>query len=970
MANILILSPEIPYPVFKGNQNRIDETINLLIAAGHDVALVALNSIQRERTSVSIEKDLYARYVGIKIVAIRRHPRFSKGMQNHVHNLLKKFDKRALISNIDTCPHVFRRAVAKIVDEFNPEYIFVNYLKLTKAIPSSFSGKRVVDCHDLQSSIIEQAAKLKPQKVKTSINMANFSKEEFNLLSKYDQIVSINQNETNVINRNLPNSNIQTIPAFCKIVSIAPRDIFRYDILFVGSSSPFNIEGIVKFLVKSLPQIKNSIPSAKIAIVGDVSNCAALRKFDDDSLVIKLGRVGDIGKIYQDAKIVISPILSGAGMKVKNIEAFCYGKAVVATEFSLDGICATHNKNVFIANEWDKFAEYCIKLLEDDSARKRLEQGARDLAVAVYSLEAANESFGKIFGIPLKPVNSYVTANKNALTKKDVANARQKALIFSMDAMALIKLNIYIGKTLRRIGVYTEFFKMERSSEYEFLKEGFLVHALRPLLDKKLRKELNKKLDFTDADIENFTFSWHGVDLSDDIKIYHQMFPEHFKKNGLKSIIVHGVVILESLLALIDKVNPSFLVGWNGNGPHLIFLVKIASKIKKIPVFYVERGLLPETIVFDSRGVNFKSSVAGSFLPLINTHERSEAISYIQKFRRDRRSIVNNNEISNISEKDLKDKLGLREIDKYIIFILQIEGDSNIVINSPFFKKMASVIDMLSYITRQLDLRLVCRPHPEGGSCSELESIFPDVMFDATTHLHSILEYSVACIVINSTVGLESIILGKPTVALGFSTYSNKGITFDAYDASQVVEALSCIINGNGWNEFKERKTEELVHYLLNSCLLDLNNDLIASIVAKKVLSNNQIFVSDSIATARFPRRVERYQSKLNEAICALSSAKKLLLINIFRPGTCQYLTGVDRPIITDELIIDYFDKLFPGEVCLIADKITSPTNLVKKYKARDVQLVLLVNSDTYEIFSNKSFLCCDEYFNVRISDI
>lgn len=130
------------------------------------------------------------------------------------------------------------------------------------------------------------------------------------------------------------------------------------------------------------------------------------------------------------------------------------------------------------------------------------------------------------------------------------------------------------------------------------------------------------------------------MNISDEITTYRDMFPEHFEGKKVVDVIAHAMLILDSILRRISKTAPDFLVGWNGNDPHFIFLMKVAAKIANVPVFHVERGLLPDTLVFDPQGVNFKSYIAGSYLPLITEEERKVARAYIKDFSTQGKTIV------------------------------------------------------------------------------------------------------------------------------------------------------------------------------------------------------------------------------------------------------------------------------------------------------------------------------------------
>lgn len=119
--------------------------------------------------------------------------------------------------------------------------------------------------------------------------------------------------------------------------------------LFVGSDFPPNVEAI-EFLSKEVFPYLN----CKLIIVGN-----GMDKYKDlERVNIKIfGFVDSLEPFYHGAIAVLSPIFSGAGMKVKIAEALAYSKKIVATDFSLAGYPKfEHYPEIFIiANDSAQF---------------------------------------------------------------------------------------------------------------------------------------------------------------------------------------------------------------------------------------------------------------------------------------------------------------------------------------------------------------------------------------------------------------------------------------------------------------------------------------------------------------------------------------------------------------------------------------------------------------------------------------
>ncbi|MDF7801153.1 glycosyltransferase [Pontiellaceae bacterium B1224] len=763
----------------------------------------------------------------------------------------------------------------------------------------------------------------------------------------------------------------------CAHSSFEKNDVYEYDIAFLGSASPFNVEGIMKFDAKVMPIIKRMYPNVKVAVAGDVSTCKALNKLNPD-IYDRLGRISQLSDFYRRSKLIISPIISGAGMKVKNIEAMSYGKAIVATAFSMDGINVVHEESALVSTDWKAFAGDVLRLLADTSLREKIEGGVRKVFKKQYSFEFKRNFYEALLrnnfeklqqferGLTTTPHSAVSPLKDNAVTTHRVR--RTKALIFSMDAHELIDFNLYLAKALAECGIYSECVRMEDYGKSQFLDAGFLVHGLRSRLSSTRRKELKDQLKSAVDEEGNFTeLSYKGVDIADDILIYRQMFPEHFMKNSTLNIIVHGFLILDALCEVADKVKPTFLVGWNGNGPHMVCLMKILSRVLNIPIFHVERGLLPGSLVFDAQGVNFKSVFAGSFLPPINAEQRKNARAYIEEFRKKSQSIVVKVDQKIVGREELFERFSVKS-SGYVFFPMQIEGDSNIIINSPHYKTMKDVILDLSSATSSLGLTLICRPHPENkASVDMLEKLVEDlehVYIDNSIDLHTMLKHSLATVAINSTVGLESLLHGVPTIALGHSMYSNKGITYDCFCEQHICNALTRIIGGSEGallDHIAKDRLERLVHVLVGEYLIFMTT---AEGVApnnyklEQMLLRGGVVPSKDLGVPGIPKAVQIYRKTRDQLISSLRQRQSVTVKNLLEPNTVQYLNGSKKIPVTDDLILKELKGRYnlDASICGKKNKIQADIVIINEGKC-------LKNSDSKAVAMNEFF----EVLDVRV---
>ncbi|MFH0288644.1 glycosyltransferase [Vibrio owensii] len=134
---------------------------------------------------------------------------------------------------------------------------------------------------------------------------------------------------------------------------------YGFNCLFVGSDFPPNIEA-VEFLCKEVMPYVNDDVSLIIAGKGMDKY---RDRFEKDNVIVK-GFVESLSSLYQESDLILSPIFSGAGMKVKIAEAFKFGKPVLGTEFSFQGYDLGKDF-IYIAESKNDYVNFLNKLKDD-----------------------------------------------------------------------------------------------------------------------------------------------------------------------------------------------------------------------------------------------------------------------------------------------------------------------------------------------------------------------------------------------------------------------------------------------------------------------------------------------------------------------------------------------------------------------------------------------------------------------------
>ncbi|RAI54666.1 glycosyltransferase [Roseicella frigidaeris] len=265
------------------------------------------------------------------------------------------------------------------------DVVVADYAFLTPAFPYALSptARRIVVMHDLFSSRAAQFARAGSMDSVALIDQAS----ELRLLGAADAVVAIQGEEGAFIRQSLPGRQVIVAPLAAEPVA-APQLGEGVSLLFVGSDTAPNLDGLRWFLREVLPRIRQAVPQAELHVAGKAGPAIGPLPEALAGAVKILGLVPDLAPHYRAAAVVVSPLLVGSGLKVKLVEALSQGKAVVATSVTLQGVQEECAPAVLPVDEARDFAAEVVALLLDPVLRG--ERAAASLQVARERFSAAS----------------------------------------------------------------------------------------------------------------------------------------------------------------------------------------------------------------------------------------------------------------------------------------------------------------------------------------------------------------------------------------------------------------------------------------------------------------------------------------------------------------------------------------------------------------------------------------------------
>lgn len=215
---------------------------------------------------------------------------------------------------------------------------------------------------------------------------ARYRRYTLRMLTRYEAAVAVSTIEADEV-RSISRIPVSVIPTGVDTTALAPgpEQPGPPRLVFTGTLGyPPNAEGIRWFADHVWPLVRRALPDARLDIVGRAPP-PSVSALDGRPGITVVGPVPVMGPYFDRAHAVIVPILTGAGIRVKIVEAMSAGRAIVSTSLGWEGLPhVVPGEHLLVADDPEGFAAAAIRLLREPELRRRLAAQARSLAERSY----------------------------------------------------------------------------------------------------------------------------------------------------------------------------------------------------------------------------------------------------------------------------------------------------------------------------------------------------------------------------------------------------------------------------------------------------------------------------------------------------------------------------------------------------------------------------------------------------------
>jgi glycosyltransferase involved in cell wall biosynthesis len=399
---ILQICHRIPYPPIDGGNIAMMNMALALKEAGHEVHQFALNTSKHYVDPDTIPRPLKEKlhFHSFKIDTKIKGSGLLKNLFTSESYNIVRFFNREIENELINILRKNNFDIVQLETLFTTPYI--------SCIRKNSSAKIVLRAHNVEHIIWHRLSlkEINPVKKKYLKFLAGrLKKYELDTLRDIDALIPITPVDENTFRQFHFQRPILTLPLSIDVsdYSFNPETETEMCLFHLGSMDWMpNVEGVEWFLDHCWQKIHKIFPALKLYLAG--RSFPDFIRNENHPNVICEGRIENAHEYMLKKQVMIVPLHSGSGMRVKIIQGMALGKTIISTSIGAEGIPAEHEKNILIADS----PEVCISLVkrcvENPLWCRQIGINARKFAVENYSNAAVGHQLG-IFYNALKKLN-------------------------------------------------------------------------------------------------------------------------------------------------------------------------------------------------------------------------------------------------------------------------------------------------------------------------------------------------------------------------------------------------------------------------------------------------------------------------------------------------------------------------------------------------------------------------------------
>lgn len=388
--NVLFLTQVLPYPLDAGPKTRAYYVLRYL-AQRHNVTLVSF--VRSTDTPAAVE-HLSTYCTAVHTVAIERSP--LKDVAFLAESLVTNQPFIITRDRSDAMLALLARLVngAEAFDAVHADQLWMApYAEYVQGLAKR-KPRTVLDQHNAVFMIFERLAQSERNLLKQQVarlEAHKLARYEAEVCARFDRVVWVTEEDYAAVSaqaqqgRPVVNSGIIPICVDTAEEAVIERKLPASRVTFLGGLHyPPNAQGVLWFAEHIFPIVLVQAPQAILTVIGKQPP-AGLKSLGIPAANLEMtGYVADPRPLLSETGAFIVPLLAGGGMRVKILDAWRWGLPMVSTRVGAEGIAATHERDILLADEPAQFAAEVVRLLHDPLFNAQIAAAGRRSAELHY----------------------------------------------------------------------------------------------------------------------------------------------------------------------------------------------------------------------------------------------------------------------------------------------------------------------------------------------------------------------------------------------------------------------------------------------------------------------------------------------------------------------------------------------------------------------------------------------------------
>jgi glycosyltransferase involved in cell wall biosynthesis len=278
--------------------------------------------------------------------------------------------------------------ISSLMQEQNIDLLVYQGLAMTQ-YQRSFQGKKVYRVHNIEFNLWNNLSKNTPNLISKYFKYwlaQSLKTYEAQELKDMSSMVTLSDSEGNILKELYPEMIIEAIPISIQADYKQIYSTEKIGLLFIGSLDwQPNLEGLEWFLSNVYLEI-NHIPLT-IAGKGDF-NCNLKN-------VTVISNYESTEELLASHRLMVVPLLSGAGIRIKILEAMKFGMPLISTRIGAEGINGLQG-SIILEDTKENWISQILKAYNHASDLSELSQNAKASFENYYSVEVVALKWKKI----------------------------------------------------------------------------------------------------------------------------------------------------------------------------------------------------------------------------------------------------------------------------------------------------------------------------------------------------------------------------------------------------------------------------------------------------------------------------------------------------------------------------------------------------------------------------------------------